>query len=76
MTIVSDITLGALPLSVRASRSVCELALPCAHNAGARAVLCVPRPMLAKFVGDGMAGIAVGREVIFLEAAPHDMDHP
>jgi hypothetical protein len=29
--------------------------------------------MLAKFVGDGMAGIAVGREVIFLQAAHYTL---
>jgi len=49
--------MGQLPTSVLESRSLCELALPCAHNAGARSVLCVPRRALAKFVGHGMAGM-------------------
>jgi hypothetical protein len=49
--------MGELPEPVRASRSICELALPCAHNAGARSVLCVPRKMIAKFVGEGMANM-------------------
>eukprot|EP00747_Dinoflagellata_sp_TGD_P180587 gnl/TRDRNA2_/TRDRNA2_33269_c0_seq1.p1 gnl/TRDRNA2_/TRDRNA2_33269_c0~~gnl/TRDRNA2_/TRDRNA2_33269_c0_seq1.p1 ORF type:complete len:313 (+),score=60.43 gnl/TRDRNA2_/TRDRNA2_33269_c0_seq1:63-1001(+) len=43
--------MSRLPVSVRTTRSITELALPAAHNAGARAVKAVPFHVLAKFVG-------------------------
>lgn len=55
--------ISQLPETVRTTRSICELALPCAQNAGARSMLCIPRPMLAKFVGDSMAAMPMVEQI-------------
>jgi len=59
MTLPAGVPLHAwmryLPDDVRRQRSICELALPCCHNAGAREVKCIPSHTLAGYVGAQMA---------------------
>ena len=46
-----DAWMAALPPSKRTKKSICQLALPVAHNAAARATLCLPQEVATRHIG-------------------------
>ena len=51
--------MSQLPDRIRRERSICELALPGAHNAGANSVECIPSTTLAPYMGETLAKSSV-----------------
>ena len=51
--------MSQLPDRILRERSICELALPGAHNAGANSVECIPSTTLAPYMGETLAKSSV-----------------